>query len=307
MPGAWTDPVNALSAEHALPLPDWTFQISKYNSTSGFSESIRLTHTPSGLTVIGGPYGARFVEFCPARMIRANNVLLPVDGDEYDKALSNAQQITKTVAWFPDKQEPDITRLDLCVYVSLPVEQLIRLFGSVKAPGIHKCPTPQKHKTGLHWKGDPKSLLMYDKAVEQGSQLTEDRTRIELQLHNEAISRTLGFKSGGRLTKVSVHQCYTALRNYLLSFPFAQIGPKYRETALIAHAMAQGLKAPDGGCLLEWRLSDTPTRKQRNVVRRQIEAAMLGCTPFRWEDYLPENPTLDQWRSLCGYPPKPTC
>ncbi len=297
----WTLPILAAIQDRGEYPTGWTHSKNDSGSNDeGTRVSVRLTHDATGTTVVGNEYGTRKVEFAPARMLRPTNVHLPLDDEELEAAWSKAQRIVGEVADLSGCRG-HLSRLDLTCYVPVQTDLIIQLFDRLSAPGFRKATYPARYEGGLHWKGSNKNLLFYSKALEQGEPDTDDRTRIELQLHGNTIARVLGYDAGGKVYEVGVKQCYQSLRRYLLTFPAASVAPEYSQDALVAHASSMGVRAPDGRSLLEWRLDDIKNPKHRRKTRKHIEGMLLKCADFNWADYLPEDPTPEQWKELCGY------
>lgn len=299
--GSWSPAVHSfLNTGTALPSGWVGSKRTTSTPETGIRVSVSLTHTATGLTLIGDAAGPKRLCFCPARMLRPTNVLLPSTDEEIADAWAGAQAIASEVCELP-AQRGHLSRLDLCLYVQIATERLVHLFDRVRAPGFRKATFPERYEGGLRWHGSKKNLLFYNKGLEQGEQQPDGRTRLELQLHGDTIARALGFDCGGKVREVSVRQCYQALRRYLLTFPVATTAPTYNQDALVAHAMAMGVRAPDGRSVLEWRLEEIADQAHRQKKRKKIEGMVLDCAMFRWSDHLPENPTPEQWRRLCGH------
>ena len=299
--GAWSTGISAFLDTGTTLKSGWSGSTKTYTTPqAGVRDTVVLTHSDTGLTVVGNKMSPQRLTYSPARMLRPTNTILPASDEELAASWTRAQGITSEVCELP-AQRGHLTRLDATLYVQEDTNRIIQLFDRVRAPGFRRATYPERYESGLRWRGSKKSLLLYSKALEQGEGQTDDRTRVELQLHGTTIANTLGFGAGGKVYSVGVCEAYAALRRYLLTFPVSSIAPDYNQDVLVAHATTKGVRAPDGRSLMDWRLDDIKDSAHRTKTRRRIQGMVLTCSEFRWADLLPESPTPEEWRRLCGY------
>lgn len=307
-------------------LPDWksvSKQVTNGNGSPLFRpNSTCLIHQVSGLRVESDGQFTHHVELSLPRLLHGSNGRLLKTPDELHHAV---HRLSELLGVFHHDIHPsifEVRRLDLALNLPLDATLILALHRNARHPGVRR-ETEEYHNQPLSTHGRPvphmatqlntvrlggaKTVIqLYDKVAERlargkksEGKVTDHHLRclrVEIQLRGRRHVAELFGKDGGdnlTLDQLDFPSCYRVFRGILVEFDPVGSVPSFKATVPNLLAILNGHPATwthlGGMAPLDWyRFANQVDDRQYRDMRRQVHAAELTVTGFRWADHLPE-------------------